>query len=73
MNENLSEVDAAVLAYAESHDGVAVMDEQYGRDVAAVEHIQTRGTAYQVLKLTKQGAIQVDEARTILDAMIEEG
>ncbi|WP_256546740.1 DUF3368 domain-containing protein [Halobellus inordinatus] len=72
-NRNLSDADVAVLACAEAHDGVAVMDETYGRDVAAVEEITTRGTAYLVLKLTKQGVISADEARTVIDAMIDEG
>jgi predicted nucleic acid-binding protein len=72
-NRSLSDADAAVLACADTNDGVAVMDETYGRDVAAAEGIQTRGTAYFVLKLTKQEAISVDDARTVIDEMIDEG
>jgi predicted nucleic acid-binding protein len=72
-NESLSDADCAVLACADAHDGVAVMDESYGRDVAAAEEITTRGTAYLVLKLAKQGAITVEDARTTIDAMIDEG
>ena len=72
-NSNLSDADVAVLACADAHDGVAVMDETYGRDVAAAEGITTRGTAYLVLKLASEGAISVDDARTVIDAMIDEG
>ena len=72
-NSNLSDADVAVLACADAHDGVAVMDETYGRDVAAAEGITTRGTAYLVLKLASEGAISVDDARTMIDAMIDEG
>lgn len=72
-NSNLSDADVAVLACADAHDGVAVMDETYGRDVAATEGITTRGTAYLVLTLAKHGAISVDDARTVIDAMIDEG
>jgi len=72
-NDTLSDADVAVLACADAHDGVAVMDETYGRDVAAAEGITTRGTAYLVLKLAKQGVIGVDDARTTIDAMIDEG
>jgi predicted nucleic acid-binding protein len=72
-NSNLSDADVAVLACADAHDGVAVMDETYGRDVAAAEGITTRGTAYLVLKLASEGTISVDEARTVIDAMIDEG
>jgi predicted nucleic acid-binding protein len=72
-NSNLSDADVAVLACADAHDGVAVMDETYGRDVAAAEGITTRGTAFLVLQCTKQGAISGDDARTIIDTMIDEG
>ncbi|WP_254532693.1 DUF3368 domain-containing protein [Natrinema gelatinilyticum] len=72
-NNSLSDADVAVLACADAHDGVAVIDETYGRDVAAAEGVTTRGTAYLVLKLAKQGAMSVDDARTVIDAMIDEG
>ncbi|WP_254840992.1 DUF3368 domain-containing protein [Natronomonas marina] len=72
-NSNLSDADVAVLACADAHDGVAVMDETYGRDVAAAEGITTRGTAYLVLKLASEGTISVDDARAVIDAMIDEG
>lgn len=72
-NDNLSDADVAVLAYADAHDGVALMDETYGRDVAATEDITTRGTAYLVLNRARQGTISDDEARTVIDAMIDEG
>ncbi len=72
-NSNLSDADIAVLAYADARDGVAVMDETYGRDVASTEGITTRGTAFLVLKLAKEGAITVDDARTVIDSMIDEG
>lgn len=72
-NDHLSDADVAVLAHADAHDGVAVMDETYGRDVAAVEGITTRGSAYLVLTLAKQGAISAADARTVIDSMIEVG
>jgi predicted nucleic acid-binding protein len=72
-NSNLSAADVAVLTCAATHDGVAVMDEAYGRDVAATEGITTRGTAYLILLLTTRGELSVDDARTVLDAMIDEG
>jgi predicted nucleic acid-binding protein len=72
-NSNLSDADIAVLACADAHDGVAVMDETYGRDVAAAEGITTRGTAYLVLKLASEGTLSVDEARSVIDAIIDEG
>jgi predicted nucleic acid-binding protein len=72
-NDSLSDADVAVLAYAAAHDGVAVMDETYGRDVAATEGITTRGTAYLVLRLASDGIVTVDGARTAIDAMIDAG
>lgn len=72
-NRSLSDADAAVLACADVYDAVAVMDETYGRDVAAAEGITTRGTAHLVLKLAQQGAISVNDARSVIDAMIDEG
>ena len=72
-NDSLSDADVAVLACADVNDGVAVMDETYGRDVAATEGITTRGTAFLVLKLAGEDTIGVDEARSVIDAMIAEG
>jgi len=72
-NRSLSDADIAVLVVSDANDGVAVMDETYGRDVAAAEGITTRGTAFLVLKCAKQGAISGDDARTIIDAMIDNG
>ena len=72
-NQNLSEADVAVLACAATHDAVAVMDETYGRDVAETEGVSTRGTAYLVLVLATEGFIHVDDARTVIDRMIDEG
>ena len=72
-NNDLSDADVAVLACADAHGGVAVMDDTYGRDVAAAEGITTRGTAYLVLKLASEGTISGDEARSVIDAIIDEG
>lgn len=72
-NDNLSDADIAVLTYADTHDGIGIMDETYGRDVAAAEGITTRGTAFLVLQCTKLGVISRDDAQSIIDAMIDEG
>jgi predicted nucleic acid-binding protein len=72
-NPNLSDADVAILACAFAHDGVAVMDETYGRDVASTEGITTRGTAYLVLYLASQNVINVEKARTVIDTMVEKG
>lgn len=72
-NPKLSNADCAVLACAFEHDGIAVMDETYGRDVAATEGVTTRGTAYLVLHLADQQVLSVETARTVIDEMIEAG
>lgn len=72
-NEKLSDADAAVLALAADREGVAVMDERYGRTVANVEGIETRGTAYLVLRLLRNDVISANEARDTIDEMIDAG
>lgn len=72
-NRHLSDADAAVLAVADTHDATAVMDEQYGRDVASAEGITTRGTAYLVLSALRDGVLTGDEARATVDAMVDAG
>ena len=72
-NENLSEADAAVLARAAARDGTAVMDEAYGRTVADAERIETRGTAFLVLRLLRDDAIDADEARATIDELVAAG
>jgi predicted nucleic acid-binding protein len=72
-NPNLSGADVAVLSLADELDGVAVMDERYGRDVADTEGIETRGTAYLVGLLVKRGELPAAEGRAIVDGMVEAG
>lgn len=72
-NQSLSEADAAVLAIADEYDATAIMDEQYGRDVADAEEIPTRGTAYLVLELLKEDVVTASEARETIDEMLEAG
>jgi predicted nucleic acid-binding protein len=72
-NDRLSEADASVLSCAKSRDAVAVMDETYGRDVAATEGIETRGTAFLVVALAKRGVIDPETARGTIDAMLAAG
>lgn len=70
---NLSEADTAVLLLADEVDGTAVMDERYGRTIADTEGIETRGTAYLLLSLVECGDLESDEARAIIDAMLDAG
>ncbi|MFB6309128.1 MAG: DUF3368 domain-containing protein [Haloarculaceae archaeon] len=71
--ESLSDADVAVLALAATVDGIAVMDEQYGRSIADAEGIPTRGTAYVVLSAQQAGLIDASETRTVVDQLLEEG
>jgi len=71
--DRLSEADVAVLALAAARDGVAVMDEQYGRTVADTEGIPTRGTAFVVLTAQKQGLLDASEARMAIDGLLDAG
>jgi len=72
-NERFSEADIQVLTLAEKKDATAVMDEEYSRNIAEVKGIETRGTAYIILKLLKENEISEDRARETVDKMIDEG
>ena len=69
----LSMADITVLELARRRNAVAVLDDGYGREVAATEGISTRGTAFVVLSLAADGRISTDEARETIDAMVDEG
>ena len=72
-NDSLSDADAAVLAMTADIGGTAVMDEQYGRAVATAEGIETRGTAYLLLRLLQEGRLPAEETRSVVDAMMDAG
>jgi len=69
----LSAADAAVLCLADQHDATAVMDEQAGRAVADAAGIRTRGTAYLVCSLVRDGKRDSEAAVAIIDDMIDAG
>lgn len=69
----LSPADVAVLLLTDEMDGVAVMDEKYGRTVAETEGIETRGTAYLVLSRVREGRLEPEEACETIDAMVDSG
>lgn len=71
--EGLSDADVAVLCHAAANDGVAVMDESYGRSIADTEDVKTRGTAYLVLSLVERGALSSREGRAVIDDLVDAG
>lgn len=72
-NDALSAADVAVLRLAELVDGTAVMDERAGRETAAVEAIETRGTAFLLCSLVAAGQLTAEAGRETLDAMVDAG
>lgn len=72
-NPKLSEADAAVLTMTKELNGIAVMDERYGRAVANAEGIPTRGTAFLVLNAIREETMTREEARATIDAMVDAG
>ena len=72
-SDKLSDVDAEVLALAHTEDATAVMDEKRGRTVAKVEGVDVRGTAFLLLRSVKNGEKTAEEAREILDGMVDAG
>lgn len=69
----LSPADTAVILLADEVGGTAVMDEQYGRNIADTENVETRGTAFLLLSLVKRGELDADDARDAIDAMLDAG
>ena len=72
-NPNLSDADASVIALAAENDGIAILDERYGRTTAETEGVETRGTVWIVLLLVRDGELSAEEAREIVDEMVEAG
>lgn len=72
-NTPLSPADVAVLILADELGGTAVMDEAYGRTIAETEGIETRGTAYLVLSRVKDGELASEDAREVIDEMVDAG
>jgi predicted nucleic acid-binding protein len=63
----------AVILLADELEGSAVLDEDYGRTVAETEGVETRGTAYLVLSRVKDGEMEPEDAREIIDGMLDAG
>ena len=72
-NPRVSDADVAVLVLAAATGGVGVMDEQYGRDLARAENIETRGTAWIVLTAYDCGELSQREATNAIDALLDAG
>lgn len=71
--EGLSAADASTLALAGELGATAVMDEAIGRDVADAEGIETRGTAFIVLSLVRDGPLSVEAGRDAVDDLVAAG
>ena len=71
--KSLSQADLEVLKIAEREEAVALMDEEYGRNLAAARDIETRGTAFIILRMQKKGLISEKEAKQTVDSMIDSG
>ena len=69
----LSPADVAVVLLADELGGTAVMDEAYGRTIAETEDEETRGTAYLVLSRVKRGEIPPEDARKVIEEMVDAG
>jgi len=69
----LTPADTATLLLADELNGTAVMDENHGRNIADIENIETRGTAYLLLSLVRDDKIPADEARETIDEMVDAG
>lgn len=72
-NPNLAEADVAVIALAASEEGVAIVDEGYGRATADTEGVETSGTAAILGEAVRDGRLTGADAIDVLDAMIDAG
>lgn len=72
-NPNLADADVAVIALAAEAGGIAVMDERYGRAAAETEGVETRGTAWILSSLVRDGHVAADDGREIVDETIDAG
>lgn len=71
--DGLSAADASVLALGAQLDATVVMDEAIGREVADAEGIDSRGTAYLVLSLVRDGDLSAAEGRAVVDDLVDAG
>lgn len=72
-NRALSRADLDVIQLARERNGIAIMDESYGRSVCDVEGIHHRGSLWLISRMIHSKLITKEEARESLDLMIEEG
>lgn len=72
-SSGLSDVDAGVIALAGEMDGTALMDDRRGRQVADVEDINVRGTAYLLVSAVDRRDKSENEAKEVLDSMVDAG
>jgi predicted nucleic acid-binding protein len=72
-NSKLSDADKDVLEAAKKNEGIAIIDESYGRSICDVEGIRHRGSLWILKELIIHGAISPESGKDTLDDMIEGG
>ncbi len=72
-NPNLTRADVEVLTFSKNTQSMAVLDDEYARDIAESMGVETGGTIYLLLLLLREGIIDKREVREIIDTMIKEG
>jgi len=71
--ESLSRADLDVIQYAETTNGIAVMDESIGRSICRIQGVRCHGTIYILLTLIKEEIIKNDEGKELINRMIKAG
>jgi predicted nucleic acid-binding protein len=72
-NPNLSEADISVLTLAKKNQAIAIIDEDYARNIAEIEEIKNKGTIFLIFSLFKRKDIDKKDAKEMVDRMIENG
>lgn len=71
--EGLHPGDVHTLALAKELNGVAVIDDEIGRNVGELFDIKHKGTIFVLFELVKLGILEKKEAKEVIDQMIKLG
>lgn len=65
--------DIETLSLAKELNGIAIIDEELGREIADIEEIENRGSIFILFKFFKLGLIDKKKLRETVDKMLMEG
>ncbi|ODS35098.1 MAG: hypothetical protein A7316_04400 [Candidatus Altiarchaeales archaeon WOR_SM1_86-2] len=69
----LHTADVKTLALAREIKGIAIIDEEIGRNIGKMLGIEVMGSAYMLFRMMMKGRLDKVQTRGIIDGMISEG